>query len=119
MDNFILISGCSGGGKSTLLNCLVGRIIPDEGSVTFDGGSLLGHKPHQINQAGIARVFQTPEIFGELSVMENVMIACLAKRDGAFRMHAIEGMVKEADISQTAEQILEDVNLLQNILKNS
>ena len=57
------IIGPNGAGKSTLLNCLVGKLIPDTGSVMFDGKSVLGRKPHEINQMGISRVFQTPEIF--------------------------------------------------------
>jgi branched-chain amino acid transport system ATP-binding protein len=70
------IIGPNGAGKSTLLNCLVGKLIPDTGSVMFDGQSVLGRSPHEINQMGISRVFQTPEIFGDLSVFENVMIPC-------------------------------------------
>lgn len=106
------IIGPNGAGKSTLLNCLVGKLIPDSGSVMFDGQSVLGRKPHEINQMGISRVFQTPEIFGDLSVIENVMIPCFAKRDGAFRMHAIETVANEKDIVEQAEMMLADVNML-------
>jgi branched-chain amino acid transport system ATP-binding protein len=60
---------------------------------------------------GISRVFQTPEIFGDLSVFENVMIPCFAKRDGAFRMHAIENTLHEKDIAEQAMAILDDVNM--------
>ena len=67
------IIGPNGAGKSTLLNCLVGKLIPDTGSVMFDGQSVLGRKPFEINQMGISRVFQTPEIFGDLTVMENIL----------------------------------------------
>jgi branched-chain amino acid transport system ATP-binding protein len=105
------IIGPNGAGKSTLLNCFVGKLIPDTGSVTFDDQSLLGRKPHEINQMGVSRVFQTPEIFGDLSVFENVMIPCFAKRDGSFRMHAIENVNQEADIRDKAEQVLIDVNM--------
>jgi branched-chain amino acid transport system ATP-binding protein len=105
------IIGPNGAGKSTLLNCFVGKLIPDTGSVTFDDQSLLGRKPHEINQMGVSRVFQTPEIFGDLSVFENVMIPCFAKRDGSFRMHAIENVSQEADIRDKAEQVLIDVNM--------
>jgi hypothetical protein len=70
--------GPNGAGKSTLLNCFVGRLIPDTGSVTFNGTSLIGLQPHQINQTGVVRVFQTPEIFGELSLLDNVLIPTLA-----------------------------------------
>ncbi|WP_342071690.1 ABC transporter ATP-binding protein [Yoonia algicola] len=107
------IIGPNGAGKSTLLNVLVGKLIPDSGSVMFDGQSVLGRKPHEINQMGISRVFQTPEIFSDLSVFENVMIPCFAKRDGAFRMHAIESIFSEKGIQQQAEAILDDVNMLE------
>ncbi|WP_434287665.1 ABC transporter ATP-binding protein [Celeribacter sp. SCSIO 80788] len=107
------IIGPNGAGKSTLLNCLVGKLIPDEGSVTFAGTSVLGKKPHEINQLGISRVFQTPEIFGDLTVMENMMIPCFAKRDGAFRMHAIESMEAETELITKAEAMLEDVGMLE------
>lgn len=105
------IIGPNGAGKSTLLNCLVGKLIPDTGSVMFDGQSVLGRKPHQINQLGISRVFQTPEIFGELSVIENMMIPCFAKRDGAFRMHAFEQFSSEKALIEKAESMLEEVNM--------
>ncbi len=105
------IIGPNGAGKSTLLNCLVGKLIPDTGSVMFDGQSVLGRKPHEINQMGISRVFQTPEIFGDLTVMENVMIPCFAKRDGAFELNAFSSVFGQADIVARAEQILEDVNM--------
>ena len=105
------IIGPNGAGKSTLLNCLVGKLIPDTGSVMFGGQSVLGRKPHEINQMGISRVFQTPEIFADLSVLENVMIPCFAKRDGAFRMHAIESVGQERGIQEQAEQMLADVNM--------
>ncbi len=106
------IIGPNGAGKSTLLNVLVGKLIPDTGSVMFDGQSVLGRKPHEINQMGISRVFQTPEIFGDLSVLENVMIPCFARRDGSFRMHAFETVSQERDIIDEAEHILNDVNML-------
>jgi len=106
------IIGPNGAGKSTLLNVLVGKLIPDTGSVMFDGQSVLGRKPHEINQMGISRVFQTPEIFGDLTVMENVMIPCFARRDGSFRMHAFETVSQERDIIDEAEHILNDVNML-------
>ncbi|MCP5086605.1 MAG: ABC transporter ATP-binding protein [Rhodobacteraceae bacterium] len=106
------IIGPNGAGKSTLLNCFVGKLIPDTGTVMFDGHSLLGKKPHEINQTGVSRVFQTPEIFGDLTVFENVMIPCFAKRDGSFRMHAIEKVEAEVDIRDKAEQMLIDVDMI-------
>lgn len=105
------IIGPNGAGKSTLLNCFVGKLIPDTGAVTFDGHSLLGKKPHEINQAGVSRVFQTPEIFSDLTVLENVIIPCLAKRDGAFALDAYNSVLSETDIIEKAEQMLLDVDM--------
>ena len=105
------IIGPNGAGKSTLLNCFVGKLMPDTGTVTFDNQSLLGLKPHEINQKGVSRVFQTPEIFTDLSVLENVMIPCLAKRDGAFKLNGITPMGGQTDIREKAEQMLLDVSM--------
>lgn len=106
------IIGPNGAGKSTLLNVLVGKLIPDSGSVMFDGQSVLGRKPYEIAQMGISRVFQTPEIFADLTVLENVLIPCFAKRDGAFRMHALEPVRHEREIGRQAETMLDEVNML-------
>jgi branched-chain amino acid transport system ATP-binding protein len=105
------IIGPNGAGKSTLLNVLVGKLIPDTGSVMFDGQSVLGRKPYEINQMGISRVFQTPEIFGDLSVMENMMIPCFAKRDGSFKPNAFIRMLKDREIVERAEQMLVEMNM--------
>ena len=105
------IIGPNGAGKSTLLNCLVGKLIPDTGSVSFEGQSVLGRKPHEINQMGISRVFQTPEIFGDLTVLENMLIPCFAHRDGAFSLSAYANMMSDAEIVDRAEHALEDMRM--------
>ncbi len=105
------IIGPNGAGKSTFLNCLIGKLEPDTGSVMFQGKPVLGKKPHEINQLGISRVFQTPEIFTDLTVFENVMIPCFAHRDGSFMMNAWKKVKGETDIREQAEQMLIDVNM--------
>ena len=105
------IIGPNGAGKSTLLNCFVGRLDPDTGSVMFDGTSLLGLKPHQINQTGVSRVFKTPEIFDDMPLLENVAIPALAKRDGSYQFNAWRTVTGEQDIYDAAMACLEDVGL--------
>jgi branched-chain amino acid transport system ATP-binding protein len=105
------IIGPNGAGKSTLLNCFVGRLKPDAGSILFNGTSLIGLAPHQINQTGVARVFQTPEIFGDLTLLENVMIPAFAKHDGAFRLNPWQSVAQRHEIQDQAEGILQDVGL--------
>lgn len=106
------IIGPNGAGKSTLLNCFVGRLTPDTGTVDFNGTSLLGKQPHEINQAGVVRVFQTPEIFGDLSLLENVMIPTLARRDGSFKLNGWDRVDSIAEVRDRAEHLLDDVDLL-------
>jgi len=105
------IIGPNGAGKSTLLNVCVGRIKPDTGSVKFLGDNLTGRKPHEINQLGVARVFQTPEIFPELTLLRNVMVPAFAKREGAFKLNAFRKVDNETEVRDEAEHILEDVGL--------
>ena len=105
------IIGPNGAGKSTFLNCLIGKLAPDTGSVMFKGQPVLGKRPHEINQMGISRVFQTPEIFGDLSVFENVMIPCFAHRDGSFTLNPLKRVRTETDIREQAEKMLLDVNM--------
>lgn len=105
------IIGPNGAGKSTLLNVIIGRLPPTRGAVVFDGKVLTGKRPWEINQMGVARVFQTPEIFPELSVLQNVMTPAFAKRDGAFRINILRAVDDEAGIRDEAEAILEDVGL--------
>jgi branched-chain amino acid transport system ATP-binding protein len=108
------IIGPNGAGKSTLLNCFVGRLDPDTGSVDFDGVSLLGMKPHEINQVGVSRVFQTPEIFGDLTLVENVMIPAFARRDGAFRLNGWGQVEDEKSVRENAMHLLDDVGLVES-----
>lgn len=107
------IIGPNGAGKSTLLNVIVGRLAPTSGAVVFDGTVLTGKQPHEINQLGVARVFQTPEIFPELSVLHNVMTPAFAKRDGAFRLNMLRSLDGEKGIREEAESILQDVGLFE------
>ncbi|MDR9437244.1 MAG: ABC transporter ATP-binding protein [Thiohalophilus sp.] len=107
------IIGPNGAGKSTLLNVCIGRLAPDRGTVTFNGEVITGKSAHEINQAGVVRVFQTPEIFHDLTVLENVMIPALATRDGSFKLNPFVRMDAETDILREAEQALEEMNLLE------
>lgn len=96
------IIGPNGAGKSTLLNVCIGRLEPTRGKVLFEGEEITGKQPHEINQLGVVRVFQTPEIFEDLTVLENVMIPMLAKRDGSFSLSMFGRMDEEDRIEEEA-----------------
>ena len=69
------------------------------------------HSPHEINQLGVSRVFQTPEIFADLTLLDNVMIPAFAKRDGSFKFNALSSVFGQKDIREEAEHILADLGL--------
>ncbi len=113
------IIGPNGAGKSTLLNVCIGRLSPSSGRVLFNGEIITGKEPHEINQAGVVRVFQTPEIFPELSVLDNVMIPALSKRDGAFRFNLFRRMARESEIRDKAEKTLSEIGLSDQMHNNA
>lgn len=106
------IIGPNGAGKSTMLNVCIGRLAPDSGTVTFHGENMIGKQPYEINQAGISRVFQTPEIFPDLSLLQNVMIPAFAKREGSFKLNLFRSLSNETQVMDAAIHTLEDIGLI-------
>src|SRR5262249_12380172 len=80
----IALIGPNGAGKSTCFNVLNGQIQPDSGAVLFNGKEIIGLKPRQIWKLGIGRTFQVPEIYGSMTVRENVQMVFLSKHEGLF-----------------------------------
>jgi branched-chain amino acid transport system ATP-binding protein len=72
--------GPNGAGKTTVFNLITGVYKPDQGSIVFHGTDLAPHKPSQIARLGIARTFQNIRLFGQLTVLENVLVACENRR---------------------------------------
>ena len=68
--------GPNGAGKTTVFNLLTGVYQVNAGTIVLDGRQLNGLKPHQIAAAGLSRTFQNIRLFGELSVLDNVRLAC-------------------------------------------
>jgi len=67
--------GPKGAGKTTLFNCLAGALEPTSGQVKLDGRDITGASPDRVFAAGLARTFQIPRPFPEMSVLDNVMLA--------------------------------------------
>ncbi len=67
--------GPNGAGKTTLFNCLAGHLKPSGGTITIDGQDITGASPASTFAAGLARTFQIPRPFPQMSVLENVMLA--------------------------------------------
>jgi branched-chain amino acid transport system ATP-binding protein len=67
--------GPNGSGKSTLFNCILGQLAPSSGEVRVDGRPITGTRPCDLNRLGISRTFQLLQVFPELSVRENLLLA--------------------------------------------
>jgi len=70
-----ILMGPNGSGKTTLINVVGGLYKPDSGTVLFHGKEITGLPPHKIFKLGLARTFQIPALFPQLTVLENVMVA--------------------------------------------
>ncbi|HEV3471774.1 MAG TPA: ABC transporter ATP-binding protein [Actinomycetota bacterium] len=70
----LAIIGPNGAGKTTVFNILTGFYTPDEGTMTFDGNSLVGLLPNQVTALGISRTFQAVRLFANMTVLENAMV---------------------------------------------
>ncbi|MFQ5961681.1 MAG: ATP-binding cassette domain-containing protein, partial [Candidatus Methylomirabilales bacterium] len=73
--------GPNGAGKTTLYNMISGRLKPTAGSVRFRGTDITGLSPDRIVRVGISRSFQITNIFDELTVLENIQVALIARHN--------------------------------------
>ena len=78
--------GPNGAGKTTVFNLLSGVYTPTRGAIRFAGKSIIGKKPYQITQTGIARTFQNIRLFGSETALENVMVGCQVRRKSQWWM---------------------------------
>lgn len=70
------IIGPNGAGKTTLFNIITGSFPPTNGTIRFKGRPIEHLKAHKIAERGISRTFQTIELFGNMTVLENIMLGC-------------------------------------------
>jgi urea transport system ATP-binding protein len=99
------VIGPNGAGKTTLIDAITNLVSPTGGSIRFAGEELAGRKEHAIVRAGIGRTFQTPSVFDELTVLENVDIAA------TFRLPFRALLRRRKGMSDDVARALESVQL--------
>ncbi|MCC6455523.1 MAG: ABC transporter ATP-binding protein [Caldilineaceae bacterium] len=91
----VSVIGPNGAGKTTLFNLLTGLDRPTQGNMRFDGHSLTGLRADQMADYGIARTFQHGRVFGNMSVLDNVLIGAHTRRRAARPSVRALGLVSE------------------------
>jgi branched-chain amino acid transport system ATP-binding protein len=105
----VAIIGPNGAGKSTLFNLISGRFAPSSGEVRLNGQRIDGLEPYRINRLGLARSFQVSNLFGRLSVFENLRCAVLWSL--GYRYAFWRFLADLRDANERAEQLLEMLHL--------
>ena len=109
------IIGPNGAGKTTLFNLISGMYAATQGEIAFRNLSINGLKPHQRAKLGISRTFQIVRLFGQMSVLENVMLGSHCKtRAGLLRTFfrvSLKELEEEKNTRQNAMRWLEFVGM--------
>lgn len=106
--------GPNGAGKTTLINNISGLDHPTRGTITFDGHDITQAEPHHISRMGIARTYQNIRLFGEMTVLENLLIGQHGRGSASFVGSLVFSSAfrkEEALFRERAHTLLERFNL--------
>src|SRR6266705_1929763 len=96
------VIGPNGAGKTTLLNLISGVYPPTSGEIRLDGEPLAGLAPHRLARKGLIRSFQVARLFGNMSVLDNLMVPYLAARRGTGAATAAEEAARLLELTRLA-----------------
>ena len=115
-DSITAIIGPNGAGKTTTFNLLSGLIPLTSGLIRMDGHIISGWKTHRISSLGMIRTFQNVQLFGNMTVLENVMVGRHLRSTSGFFACAFKTpwrIREEQQIRKKAEEILDFVGLIE------
>lgn len=101
--------GPNGAGKTTVFNLITGNYKPDDGQITFEGKSIAGKAPYSIVERGIARTFQTIRLFGQMSVLENVLAGRHCRMKSGFLSSMFHTPAQRKEEKQAIEKAMQEL----------
>ena len=101
------VIGPNGAGKTTFLDVITGKVKPTKGKVLFKGKSLIGRKEHKIARLGVGRKFQSPRVFENLTVKENLEISVCTPKSP---LNLINKKIKNEQLDEI-EKLMKIINL--------
>ena len=111
----VALIGPNGAGKSTLFDLISGRLRPDSGQICLGGQRIDGKKTFEIQRLGLSRSFQITQIFGGLSVLDNLrcaaLPACEPNGRGLALRHFFKPLARLPEVNRRAEHLLEITRL--------
>jgi branched-chain amino acid transport system ATP-binding protein len=96
--------GPNGSGKSTLFNCILGQLVPTRGEVRVDGRVVTALRPSRLNRLGVSRTFQLLQVFPQLTVRENLILA--GQEHVGSRLSRLFG-ARDAGLTADAQRMIE------------
>ena len=108
------VIGPNGSGKTTLFNSMLGQITPDEGKIELNGQDVTTLGPLELNRLGVGRTFQSLQVFGKMTVRDNLIVAAQEHQGSLFsRMFALgdsglggkaDALIEQFHISHVADK---------------
>ncbi len=111
-DSVVGLIGGNGAGKTTFINMVTGYLKPDAGTIHYAGRDITRLVPREVTQLGICRSFQIPQLFGSLSVRENLLVALGIVVLGG-RRWASGATLASGRVDETADETLERFGLVE------
>jgi branched-chain amino acid transport system ATP-binding protein len=107
-DSVVGLIGSNGAGKTTFINIVTGYIKPDRGSIAYEGRDITRLPPREITRLGICRSFQIPQLYGSLSVFDNMMVGIgIVLRNAGLAGYFSRGAAAVPGYGRPAEEVAE------------
>jgi branched-chain amino acid transport system ATP-binding protein len=98
------VIGPNGSGKTTMFNSVLGQITPDAGRIELNGQDITHLSPLELNQRGVGRTFQTLQVFGKMTVRDNLIVAAQEHQGSMFSRMFAPG---DSGLGQKADELID------------